>query len=218
MSTRLKDNVVSGVVSEFLDENYYLPMRNVLHREFERVNDIQRQLKGVDVVYRGKNIDEKVKFKGGFYNNILQYPSVELSFLNNRGQLTEGWFLRKDLITDIYDFITIFTNKELVDEYSLKKENIEKLVILRVSKKKLMEFFDRLGIDLKKEDETLRNSDNLKKYFDFKGIHLTKSPKFSECPINAVIRRDIMLSEEIGGKELIISRGTKTLIENNFCK
>lgn len=72
----------------------------------KRYSDTWHQYGGVDTSIGKLNIDEKFKIRG-LMNQVLQYPSLEVSFLNKSGYVNDGWFVNDDLSTDYYAYIGV---------------------------------------------------------------------------------------------------------------
>ena len=185
---RRRDTAMADCIGRFMDNHFY----SLLGEKWQRVVDPILQRRGVDVIFGGTNIDEKVKVKNGFLNKILEYPSFELSFVNRTLRRQNGWFVDRNNITDYYAFIAVFT--DATDEYSISDGNIDHLNVLFVKKTTLMRHVLDSGIDL--ADDIKRLSCDMgeeKIYHSGTGIHTKISTQFSEKPINMVVRRDILL-------------------------
>ena len=149
------------------------------------------QMKGVDVVFGGVNIDEKVKVKGGYANRILEFPSFELSFVNRAGVRQDGWFLSGRNITDYYALIAVFGDFE--DENGIDEGTIDHLNVLLVRKRSIEEHVKNSGVDLRNDIKRLSGGLFGDKISHFPGMYVKLSEKFSERPVNLVVRRDILL-------------------------
>ena len=68
-------------------------------------------MRGIDVIATTRRgtvarIDEKIKYRGGYINRDIDYPSVELSRLIRSGARRPGWFLDRETETDVWMFVT----------------------------------------------------------------------------------------------------------------
>lgn len=78
------------------------------------------------------NIDEKAKYRGCL-NQIQQYPSFEVSYINKSGIRQDGWFTNNSLCTDYYSFIGVYSY--ITDESKLSNvDSISAIDILFVKK------------------------------------------------------------------------------------
>lgn len=190
-TTREFDSQVEKNISRFMDEYFY---KNF---PYERVQDKKRQLQGIDVCLNGINIDEKVKFKGGFLNKILNYPSFEISFRNRKFEIQDGWFVKKDLKTDYYAFIAVFGEKIKDDKDLLEYENIDYLDVLLIKKQDVLDYVGDLDVIIKNAEELRKNFQH---YCDFGNkfrfkmgkFYLTLSRQFFEQPVNLVLKRSVI--------------------------
>jgi len=85
---------------------------------------------------------------------IYKFPSFECAFVNSAFKWQRGWFLNKVSLTDFYCFINIF-GKNLKEMSDIKNENIEKAVILMVSKNDMLDLLDKRCVELEKEVKQL---------------------------------------------------------------
>ena len=78
--------------------------------KFERVTDKARQIRGVDVVLKGKdgtlrvNVDEKAKYWNLQHGEELKNYSFEINRICRDGERRLGWFADSRNITDYYCF------------------------------------------------------------------------------------------------------------------
>jgi hypothetical protein len=182
---RSEDVSLSDQIYNFLDYTFYKTETS----NFERVVDKDRQVKGIDVIftYNGKEYkaDEKAAVR---YRNLTTY-ALELSFINRRNEVQEGWLVRDDLENDSYVFVWVdknqFTGKESV-------------TLAVVTKDKLKNHLESLGwsiANLKKKmsyirDGKITNMGNLLTY----GCKFTFSEKYVEKPINILLPRDVYMN------------------------
>ena len=207
-TTRSKDVLIEKAAAEFLDENFYSKAAIANGVDFRRVVDVKEQLKGIDVIYGGKKLDEKVKIKG-YLNRILEYPSFELSFVNRSGHEQVGWFADRDRETDYYVFIAVFANIE--DEYDLTKESIEKLNLLFVKKDELFMHLAKSGSPVWEDSLRLRKSSFIDRIsYPHGEFYLKISRQFSETPINIVYRRYVLKGFEHTREIEVTREGYKT--------
>ena len=180
--SKLRDGDIklSNNIYNFLDKTFYLTEVT----NFERVNDKKRQVSGIDVIFEidGKKYiaDEKAAVR---WRNISTY-SLELSFINKKGEIQDGWFLRDDLQNDSYVFVWI-------DE----KEGKEYVFLAVVKKEKIIDHLKSLGWtkeSLKLKESLIRNGTPTymgKKEKD--GYKFSFSKQLVEKPINIILPRSV---------------------------
>ena len=162
----------------------------------ERVTCKELQIRGVDVQVGTWNVDEKVKYyeskTKGFMQDLLQYPSFELSFVNQAGQVQTGWFLDPKSLTTHYAFVQPFSKQP--NPRLFKMEDLIKVNILLV-KKDEMDWAKHRGV----YDDSLKLRDDYK----FTGERRLRYPQepfwltysdFNEKPVNLVVPRFILKS------------------------
>ena len=142
---REEDIKLSNNIYDFLDKTFYATEVT----NFERVNDKKRQVGGIDTIFEidGKKYiaDEKAAVR---WRNLTTY-SLELSFINKKGEVQDGWFIRDDLQNDSYVFVW-------VDE----KEGKEYISLVVVKKEKILEHLKTLGWtkeSLRMKESLIRN-------------------------------------------------------------
>lgn len=183
-------------LSELLDAYYSKWLR---HYDFERVQSLQEQLRGVDVIYKHRTtketflVDEKAQLD--YINEDLPTFAFELHYLKN-GVLKEGWLFDSAKKTDFYALVTAIYEDEPAKYTSCK--------VTFVNRSKLVAFLEAMGVT--------RNS-----LFDYyqKGmvphgkmeiqelnprtagyLYHSKNNK-SEQPFNLILKLDYLLSNGI---------------------
>ena len=127
---------------------------------------------------------------------IYKFPSFECAFVNRAMRWQKGWFLNPSSLTDFYCFINIF-GKNLKEMSDIKNENIEKAVILMVSKNDLLDLLDKRCVELEKEVKNLvlktptYPGEKLRTPLSDE-FWLVKSTQLRERPINLVFRRAVL--------------------------
>ena len=178
---RYEDVSLSDKVYSFLDNTFYKTETS----KFERVIDKDRQVKGLDVIftYNGKEYkaDEKAAVR---YRNLTTY-ALELSFINRRNEVQEGWLVRDDLENDSYVFVWVDKNK------FTEKESVTLAVVTKDKLNKRLESLGWSKANLRKKmanirDGKITNMGNLLTY----GCKFTFSEKYVEKPINILLPRE----------------------------
>ena len=196
---RTLDNLIEHNISKFLDENFWSKFPNGFIRQTEK----KYQFQGIDVTIITKNglsinFDEKAKVYG-VLNQILQYPSFEIQFVNRAGGVQPGWFCQKNLSTDYYSFVGVYTVNENNYINCLSSENnISACDVLWVAKQEVIDFvkqdvsLSQLWNDantLRAESKSLGVSKTRKYY---KNFWLTHSTRLFENPVNLVMPRNTL--------------------------
>ena len=196
---RTLDNLIEKNISDFLDENFWSKFPNGFIRQHSKA----LQFSGIDVTLICKNslsvhFDEKSKVYG-VLNSILQYPSFEISFLNRANQIQPGWFCQKNLSTDYYSFVGVYTVNENNDINCLSSSTaISACDMLCCKKQEVIDFVKQTtslndlyndANKLRNESKSTRGSKHRKYY---KNFWLTYSSNLFEKPVNLVMTRNTL--------------------------
>lgn len=127
---------------------------------------------------------------------VYQFPSLECAFTDKAKNQRVGWFLNPVSLTDFYVFINIF-GKNLKEMSDIKEKNIDKAVILMVSKRDVLALLEKRCVELENEVEKLVAK---KPAYPNEKIRvplsdefwLCKSTQLKECPVNLVFRRAVL--------------------------
>lgn len=193
MSVREYDEHCEQVMSQFLDKYFYNAINPT---SFERVQDKERQVKGIDVVMeindKTYSIDEKAAIR---YTNGLKTFALELSFLNRKGILQEGWLTDERKINDYFVFVWInkIENILIRDISSLKD-----IDVALVSKNKIMEHLESIGWtkdNLKTKDNKIRNENDTNfGNINTNGCKFSYSDRLFEKPINILLPKETYIN------------------------
>ena len=196
---RKLDNLIEHNISKFLDENFWSKFPNGFIRQTEK----KYQFQGIDVTLICKNnlsvhFDEKAKVHG-VLNSVLQYPSFEISFLNRANQIQPGWFCQKNLSTDYYSFVGVYTLNGNSEITSLSSSTaISACDVLWCKKQEVIDFVKQTtnlndlyndANALRAESKSLGQSKNRKYY---KNFWITHSTRLFEKPVNLVMTRNTL--------------------------
>lgn len=111
------------------------------HYDFERVQSLQDQLRGVDVIFKHRKtqetflVDEKAQLD--YINEDLPTFAFELHYLKN-GVLKEGWLFDSAKKTDFYALVTAIYEDEPAKYTSCK--------VTFVNRSKLVSFLEAKGV------------------------------------------------------------------------
>lgn len=185
---RKEDEKCSDIVSSALNHMFY---NNT--KEFERVLDLDRQVKGIDTIFKLKDktylCDEKAAIR--YVNKKLKTFSLELFFVNRKNQMNVGWLLDDKKVNNSFLFVWI----DKADNDILQSENdIKEMEIVLVCKEQIIAFLEKLGWNketLFKKCQKIINNENeyLGDIFNDK-CKFSYSKKLVEKPINILISRD----------------------------
>lgn len=183
------DHSLEGMLGRFVFDNFWKRLGAT-----QRVADKELQIRGVDVQVGEWNVDEKVKYyeskTKGFMENLLQYPSFELSFVNQVGNEQMGWFIDPDSLTTHYAFIQPFSRQP--NPKLFKMDDLIKVNLLLVKKSEM---------DFAKDMDIYEDSLRLREDYAYSGERRLKYPHkpfwltysdFNEKPVNLVVPRDIL--------------------------
>ena len=193
MSVREYDEHCEQVMSQFLDKYFYNAINPT---SFERVQDKERQVKGIDVVMeindKTYSVDEKAAIR---YTNGLKTFALELSFLNRKGILQEGWLTDERKVNDYFVFVWInkIENTLIRDISSLKDVDVA-----LVSKNKIMEHLESIGWTkdkLKTKDNQIRNENDTNfGNINTNGCKFSYSDRLFEKPINILLPKETYIN------------------------
>jgi hypothetical protein len=200
---RKGDERCSDIVSDFLNDNFY----SKKCKFFERINDKERQIQGIDVIFElnGQKYvcDEKAAIR--YVNKNLKTFSLELSFKDRGGNLHDGWLIDESKINDSFLFIWIDKAKH---DILMSKDDIKELEIALVNKKSIIEHLDSIGwgiSQLIRKSELIRENEheycgNL--YED--GCKFVCSRFLYEKPVNVLLKRDTLKKISIYNERIVI--------------
>ena len=215
---RKLDNLIEKNISDFLDENFWSKFKYGFIRQTEK----KYQFAGIDVTLITKNslsvhFDEKAKVYG-VLNQVLPYPSFEVSFINRANQIQPGWFCQKNLSTDYYSFIGVYTVDENNDINCLSSSTaISACDMLCCKKQEVIDFVKQTTSlnDLWNDANALRNESKSlgvsknRKYY--KNFWITHSNRLFESPVNLVTKRSTLENFENSKHFYITKREIKKL-------
>lgn len=194
---------------QFLDKNLYRPLEQLVDGphsplHFQRVNDINYQKAGVDIIMtEGSHneeifIDEKAQLHN--LNENIPTFAFELSYIKG-GEPEAGWLLDTAVKTAGYMLCWPFGIKnDGNDEYRRAK-------VLFVSKRRILSYLDAYGFsrrELARRDEAIRENGHPGRFRTRNNnfwFYFSKG-KYAEAPINIVIR--VPLLQELASADLTV--------------
>lgn len=188
-------------LSTLLDRLYHKHLR---FYDFERISDLNLQLKGVDLIFTKKSdqkafyIDEKAQLD--YINDDLPTFAFELSYQKN-GSLRQGWLFDPSKKTDFYALVTAI--------YSDEPQRYTSCKITMVNRANLLTF-------LKTKNLTQENLENYQKEvngkhgkFVLKELHshsegylYSSTKNKAEKPLNLILKLDFLIENGVA-KRLI---------------
>lgn len=186
--TRREEEKMTQIVSNFLEKYFYSNTN-----DYERVEDKERQLKGIDVIFNFKNkqyvCDEKAAIR--YINKNLQTFAFELSFLGKNDKLIEGWLISERKVNN--SFLCIWIDKADYD-FIEDIDDIKEVEIALIDKQQLLNYLKQLGWNINKlhtKAEKLRNNEkencgNINKH----GCKFSCSRYLPEQPVNVIVARE----------------------------
>jgi hypothetical protein len=179
-------------LSLLLDSQYQSKLK---HYSFERITDLDQQLKGVDVIFTHKEkgdsycIDEKAQLD--YINEDLPTFAFEISYQKN-GEEKEGWLFNKAKKTDFYSLITAIYS-DAPDAYTYCK-------ITLVNRVKLLAFLNTRGLDKSLlVSKPQQHGKHVLKKLNQKSegyLYFSKDNK-AEQPLNLILRLDFLIKNKL---------------------
>lgn len=201
MSNFESDLNQESILSEYLDSIY-----NSKNLDFERISDINKQHKGIDIIIKHKSkeyiIDEKAQLH--YLNADLPTFTFELSYLNNEDELKKGWLFDDNKLTMYYFLITgmfLKGDKKIL----ISSDDFKKLKITSVNRQKLIYHLESIGLNeskLMEYDNELRTNNNFGRYSieelnpEKEGL-LFFTEHLSEKPMNLQLRLSYLINKEV---------------------
>ena len=199
---RNEDERCSNIVSNFLDEHFYLKKCT----NFQRIEDKNNQIKGIDTIFELNGnqyiCDEKAAIR--YVNKPLKTFSMELSFIDRSGCSHDGWLLDENKINDSFLFVWIDKAK---NDILNSIDDIQEIEIALVLKKDILLFLEKLGWNIDKlirkselmQDDENENCGDLYK----NGCIFVCSRFLYEKPVNVLISRKDLIKLSIFNEKII---------------
>lgn len=206
INNRKNDTNVEREIARFLDDNLYFDKR--IFSEFIRTDGFDEQIHGSDILLSTSDnhlykvvVDEKVASR--YANLNLGTFSLELSFVNRKGDRMCGWFLDSTKKTQYYLFgwinkadIPYVEKKRRYDTDLITKDNIKELEWALVSRQKICDFLESKGWTLDRmarQDEKIRKNGKVQANGFINDVSFRYSDRYIEKPINILLKKDTYL-------------------------
>lgn len=202
ISYRKLDHIIDEEVMAYLDSHLY----NQEGIVFERVDDIETQRNGCDVVFsceavgiKDAIIDEKTATH--YCNRDLNTFAFELSQVTKKGYIVDGWFLSNSCTTEYYMLVYLKADipnmeDDKPDWRKITRDNITQAEYLLIKKYDILDYLNSIGFDkqrLQRGCNYLRSHNDRKRFDLSDDAKLVISRQFKECPVNAVIAKDRLM-------------------------
>lgn len=180
--SRGEDERREKLVGAFLDEYFYSQFDN-----FERCEDKERQIKGIDTLFTVGEQTVKCDEKAAVNYTNLKTFCQEIDRVNRGGRWQIGWFVDPNLETNAYLYV-------FIDDADWSKDEIRKVEALLVSKKQFKRYLASQGFDDNKMIE-------FAEYIKQCGVYGLQAPEgcrwhysdyLPEKPINLLASRDLL--------------------------
>ena len=199
-ANRKIDMSIEREMASFMDENLW--GKAIKCEGFRRTDELGDQIRGSDLVCDIEGIghcviDEKVAAR--YANSGLNTFSLEVSFINKRGVIQEGWLLDEKKSTTHYLFGWVdkatLPRKEngRFDVDKLTKESVREMSYCLVPKGAILKFLEEKGWTLEKlrmQELRIRQRGYVKTKDFIDGIAFRYSKDYVEKPINILISKD----------------------------
>ncbi|MFL1010509.1 hypothetical protein [Flavisericum labens] len=174
--------------------------------EFSRITNLENQHLGIDVIFRHNLneylIDEKAQLH--YLNQDLPTFTFELSFLNKKNEIKEGWLFDNSKKTQFYFLITAIILKSGKSKLGDQKD-IKSVKITTVNRNKLIQHLakkDLTHITLEEYDYNIRRTQSFGKNsipeLDEKSAGLLYyTQHLAEQPINLQLRLKYLIDCKI---------------------
>lgn len=209
-SNWINDKRAEEELGKFMDAYLYSKVCGVGNiRGFNRIDSRELQKLGIDVTIHTSTkdfqFDEKATLQ--YINKNIPTFAFELCYSGNI-----GWFLKDDLLTDIY--CLIWPNAGTTDLHKITFSDFNKCQVMLISKKRLKEYVNKFISDIDLFNAAFAAADdNLDWSRDDKGrwhvpknrrLYITATHHLAEKPVNLVINKDIL--SDICCRDMIVSK------------
>lgn len=151
-------------------EQYFIQQLQTKYNQSVTHGDMNEEFEGIDYKINGKTFDMK-------WTDIRRPTyAVEVSYLNNYGDLKMGWFLDESHITDIAIFVEADKQYQPIHAFMFNLSELRQLIYANVTKPEILQIHN----DLKQSNQTRQNIGNT-------GLRLVWTPTLKESPVNLVI-------------------------------
>lgn len=188
VSTRSKDMVSEKAIGDFLHKYFYTKLFN----DCETIEDVDRQVSGIDEVADGMLIDNKAMSSPGYINNPSKTFITELLTHSKTGEPYLGWFLNNNLKTTHYLFVWIWNANVPRGAYITNENQIKRLEVMLIDRQKLHELINKHCSDKRllavAKDMVARSerSRNISEFGYYNCPHFVHSTDLKEKPVNLV--------------------------------
>lgn len=170
---------LNGLVSRILKDKF---------NSVEMVYDKKRQVRGIDAIIDGMNVDFKMLSSKASLKYIPRTNNWEISVLNKNGIRYDGWGVNPSLETT-HLLIGVIHKHSVPDGENISNasQQVEEMELILVSKKAMLEYiensigFDRIKKDLWRvegvEDRVIYNNE----------VKLMCATRLAEQPVNLLI-------------------------------
>lgn len=186
---RNEDERLMGVVNDLLDHCVY---SKPCFSSVVRCNDTDEQRSGVDIRFKYDGheyiCDEKAAVR--YINKTLNTFSFELSFINRKGEIGNGWLISEREKND--SFMLVWVNKANSDHPKSYRDIVDAEWML-IPRRAVMLYIEKSGYDTPRlitKDESIR-LENDTNFGDMRvdGLKFSYSLQLIEEPINVIIPR-----------------------------
>lgn len=188
---RKEDERMSAVISQFMDDEFY----NKYTTDFERVDDHDRQVQGIDVIFECDGnryvCDEKAAIR--YVNKNLTTFALELSFIDRGDAVHSGWLVDENKINNSFMFIwpDEADNDVINDVCELRKVHAA-----LIRKEKIIDYLNSKGWSLQLLSEKgqrmrLNENENAGSIAE-NGLKFVCSRRLAEQPVNVLLSRQTL--------------------------
>jgi len=182
-TTRKEDSQIeqhlNGLVTRILKEKF---------NSVELVHDKKRQVRGIDAIIDGMNVDFKMLSSKASLKYLPRTNNWEISVLNKNGIRYDGWGVNASLETT-HLLIGVIHKHSVPDGENISNasQQVEEMELILVSKKAMLEYIENsIGFDrIKKDLWRVEGCDDRVVYND--EVKLMCATRLAEQPVNLLI-------------------------------
>lgn len=183
------DSKQERLITEYLSKYLYAKA----YPRHEVIEDRERQLHGVDVVAATDCGDEchdiRAQVSKYYINRPLSNFSLELLSNSNNNECV-GWFLKPEMLTDVYVFVWVNKAKTNTYGYIDKLDDIEELDVMFIDKRDLKEFVNNTMYDEALYDTARRmRVKGTKRLFLNEAMYISYSDQLKEPAVHLVVQK-----------------------------
>ncbi len=193
MKSSFKSDLAKEELLQPLLNSYY---KRLKHYQFERINNLSQQHRGIDVILTNKTngktyfLDEKAQLD--YINEDLPTFAFEIQYLKDNSK-RPGWLFDERKTTEFYALITSIYSDEDKKLTSCKITFVNRKLLLKLLSRKKIDLAKLLDIDLSKQGGKME----LKELHPKREGYLFLSKNKAESPLNLILKLDWLIEQKV---------------------